>query len=72
MGSKSHRFNVSVLQRFKDEDIEMMLRRFKRKMKRSGLILEMRKKEFFVRPGELRRQKKRRRKTSDGETIDKD
>ena len=60
---------ISVEKRFADEDIDTMLKRFKRKLKHNGRIVEMRKKEYYVRPGELKRQKMRRKKTSDGAEL---
>jgi small subunit ribosomal protein S21 len=69
MTAKAHRVNFSVLPRFPGEDVEQMLKRFKRKTKHSGLIVELRKREYFVRPGELKRQKMRRKKTSTGEVL---
>ena len=62
-------FPISVTKRFSEESIDSMLKRLKRKLKNDGRILEMRKKEYFIKPSELKRMKKRRKKTSDGETL---
>lgn len=63
-------YPISVVPRYLDEPLEHMLKRLKRKLKHDGRILEMRRKEYFIRPGELRRQKRRRKKFSDGRNIE--
>ena len=57
----------------KNEHIDSALKRLKRKVLRSGLVNEVRGREYFVRPGEKRRQKskaarirKRRERRLDG------
>ena len=60
--------NVTVTAH-KGEKVESLYKRFKRKIKRENLILEIKKRDFFVKPSEIRRQKKRRKKYSDGTPI---
>ena len=47
----------------------MCLRLLKRKLKREGFFVEMRKREFYRKPSELKKLKKRRRKLSDGTEL---
>ena len=51
------------------DDLEVCLRLLKRKLKREGFFLEMRKREFYRKPSELKKLKKRRRKLSDGTEL---
>jgi ribosomal protein S21 len=62
---------ISVLRRYEDEPIDYMLARLKRKMKYNNAIIEMRKKDFYMKPSEERKLKRRRKKTSDGMEISK-
>ncbi len=43
----------------KDEPFERALRRFKRKVEQAGIKKELKRKMFFVKPGEARRKKRR-------------
>jgi|TARA_Y100000310_G_C20445158_1_gene698028 ribosomal protein S21 len=52
-----------------NEGIESMLKRFKRVLKDEGRFIEMRKQDFFVKPSELKRKKRRRKKFVDGTDI---
>lgn len=52
-----------------NEDVESLLRRFKKKLKRDNRFLEIRKHDHFVSASEKKREKKRRRKLSDGRDI---
>jgi len=65
--SKPH---ISV-KAYRGEKVESLYRRFKRKLKHENFILEIRKSDYFIKPSEKRRQKKRRRKFTDGTTIKK-
>jgi len=58
-----------IYARYKNEPIEAMLSRFKRLLKNENIFIDMRKHDYFIRPGELRRQKRRRKKTISGEEI---
>ena len=51
------------------DDLEKALRLLKRKLKREGFFVEMRKREFYRKPSELKKLKKRRRKLSDGTEL---
>jgi len=59
---------VSVLLKDKD-DLEYALRLLKRKLKRDGFYVEMRKREFYKKPSEIKKAKKRRRKSIDGDEL---
>lgn len=66
---------VEVKQRYPKEDVDSMLRRFKRLVERDGILAEYRKREYFVSPSRKRhemnckmkfRQKLARRKNRRG------
>ena len=59
---------VSVELRNQD-DLEHALRLLKRKLKREGFFLEMRKREYFRKPSEIKKSKRRRRKAIDGTEL---
>ena len=59
---------VSVSLKNKD-DLEYALRLLKRKLKRDGFYVEMRKREFYKKPSEIKKSKKRRRKSIDGDEL---
>ena len=46
----------------KDNKIEFALRKFKRKVKDSGLLLELREREFYTKPSHTKRVKKSKAK----------
>ena len=60
--------SVSVSLKNKD-DLEYALRLLKRKLKRDGFYVEMRKREFYKKPSEINKAKKRRRKSIDGDEL---
>ena len=60
--------SVSVSLKNKD-DLEYALRVLKRKLKRDGFYVEMRKREFYKKPSEIKKAKKRRRKSIDGDEL---
>ena len=47
--------NVSIKPKYKGEPLEAMLRRFKKKVEKSGVIADIRKKEYYVAPAEAKR-----------------
>ncbi|NQT81956.1 30S ribosomal protein S21 [bacterium] len=51
---------LSVAQRH-NEDVEILLKRFKRLTQRSGMLRELRRRRFFIPKSEKRAEKKRRR-----------
>ena len=51
------------------DDLEHALRLLKRKLKREGFFLELRKREYFRKPSEIKKSKKRRRKAIDGTEL---
>lgn len=51
------------------ENIEVLLRRFKRLLKKDGRIMEIRKWDYYVKPSEKKKLKKRRKKFTDGSNI---
>ena len=60
--------SVSLSLKNKD-DLEYALRLLKRKLKRDGFYVEMRKREFYKKPSEIKKAKKRRRKSIDGDEL---
>ena len=60
--------SVSVSLKNKD-DLEYALKLLKRKLKRDGFYVEMRKREFYRKPSEIKKAKKRRRKSIDGDEL---
>ena len=60
--------SVSVSLKNKD-DLEYALRLLKRKLIRDGFYVEMRKREFYKKPSEIKKAKKRRRKSIDGDEL---
>ena len=51
------------------DDLEKAMRLLKRKLKRDGFYVEMRKREFYKKPSEIKKSKKRRRKSIDGDEL---
>ena len=51
------------------QDLEKALRLLKRKLKREGFFVELRKREFYRKPYEIKKAKKRRKKTIDGTEL---
>ena len=49
--------------------LEYALKILKRKLKKENFYIELRKKEFYQKPSEIKRANKRRRKTSDGDDL---
>ena len=54
--------NVEV----RNGNIEGALKEMKKRLKRDDFFLELRRREFYMKPSEIKKMKKRRRKTSDG------
>lgn len=50
-------------------DIEGALRRLKRKLKKDNFYVEMKKREYYLKPSLEKKLKKRRKKTATGEEI---
>ena len=53
-GSKLSGLEVKVY----NNNVEKALRKFKREVKESGLLLELRKKSYYKKPSELKRERK--------------
>ena len=51
------------------QELEKALRLLKRKLKREGFFLELRKREYFRKPSEIKKSEKRRRKALDGTEL---
>ena len=51
------------------DHLEYALKLLKRKLKKENFYVELRKKEFYQKPSEIKRANKRRRKTSDGDDL---
>ena len=66
--SNSHARCVSVEVRGPDH-LEYALKLLKRKLKKENFYVELRKKEFYQKPSEIKRAQRRRRKTSDGDDL---
>lgn len=47
--------NVTIKQKYPHESVESMLRRFKKKVEKAGVLQDMRKHEEYVAPAEKRR-----------------
>ena len=59
--------SVSVIPRDNSpQSLERALRELKRKLKKDDFYKEMRKREYFISPSELKKLKKRRKKATDG------
>jgi ribosomal protein S21 len=59
----------SVTVEVRNGDIEYSLRLLKRKLKKDNFFRELQKREYFVKPSELKKMKKRRRKSIDGAEL---
>lgn len=46
-----------AIKRRPDETVDSMLRRFKREVTKSGVLIDLRKKEYYIPPSEKRRLK---------------
>jgi|TARA_B100000809_G_scaffold256511_1_gene296574 ribosomal protein S21 len=66
--SNSHARCVSVEVKG-PEQLEFALKLLKRKLKKENLYVELRRKEFYQKPSEIKKAKQRRRKTSDGDDL---
>tara|TARA_Y100000296_G_C5059176_1_gene198880 strand:- start:168 stop:389 length:222 start_codon:yes stop_codon:yes gene_type:complete len=53
--------NVEVVRK-ENESIERMLKRFVKKVKKEGIMEELREKTYYKKPSEIKRRKKERRK----------
>ena len=59
--------SVSVIPRDNSsQSLERALRELKRKLKKDDFYKEMRRREYFISPSELKKLKKRRKNTTDG------
>ena len=59
--------SVSVIPRDNSsQSLERALRELKRKLKKDDFYKEMRRREYFISPSELKKLKKGRKKTTDG------
>ena len=65
---RRHKRCVSVEVKGPDQ-LEYALKLLKRKLKKENLYVELRRKEFYQKPSEIKRAKQRRRKTMDGSDL---
>ena len=65
---RRHKRCVSVEVRGPDQ-LEYALKLLKRELKKENLYVELRRKEFYQKPSEIKRAKQRRRKTMDGSDL---
>ena len=59
---------ISVVRR-ENETLDSLLRRYKKKMKMDNLIEEIRKRECYLSPSVIKRNKRRRKKTIEGDSL---
>ena len=65
--NNNNKRSVSVIPRDNSsQSLERALRELKRKLKRDDFYKELRRREYFVSPSELKKLKKRRKKATDG------
>lgn len=65
--NNNNKRSVSVIPRDNSsQSLERALRELKRKLKKDDFYKELRRREYFVSPSELKKLKKRRKKTIDG------
>jgi small subunit ribosomal protein S21 len=57
VGDKSMHGKTGLLVEVRHNDIEKAIRTLKRKINQEGVLKDLRKKEFYVRPGEIKRRK---------------
>lgn len=50
---------MAILRKNPDDSIDKVLRQFKRKLKEEGLLEELRKREFYEKPSEVKKKKLR-------------
>ena len=65
---RRHKRCVSVEVRGPDQ-LEYALKLLKRKLKKENLYVELRRKDFYQKPSEIKIAKQRRRKTMDGSDL---
>ena len=66
--NKRHKRCVSVEVRSPDQ-LEYALKLLKRKLKKENFYVELRRREFYQKPSEIKKAKQRRRKTMDGSDL---
>lgn len=49
--------NMAVVYRKKDEDVETLIKRFKKKVISEGILVELRKREYYLSPSQKRKEK---------------
>ena len=65
--NNNNKRSVSVIPRDNSsQSLERALRELKRKLKKDDFYKELRRREYFVSPSELKKLKKRRKKATDG------
>jgi len=63
---------VTEVERKKDESIDKVLRRFKTKLRREGTLEELKKREYYEKPSEKRRQELERAKRKEARRRSED
>lgn len=48
---------MAIVYRKKDEDIETLIKRFKRKVNSEGILTELKKREYYLSPSQKRKEK---------------
>jgi len=57
MNEKQNEIRGVFVERRDNEDGESLIRRFKKKVSKSGILQDLKKKSFYIKPGERRRKK---------------
>jgi len=57
MSEKQNEIRGIFVERREGEDTETLIRRFKKKVSKSGILQDLKKKSFYMKPGEYRRKK---------------
>ena len=63
---------MTEVERKKDESIDKVLRRFKTKLRREGTLEELKKREYYEKPSEKRRQELERAKRKEARRRSED
>ena len=50
-------YNLAVVYRKKDEDVETLIKRFKKKVMSEGIMIELKRREYYLSPSQKRKEK---------------
>lgn len=54
---KVEKDNMAVVYRKKDEDVESLIKRFKKKVMNEGIMTELKRREYYLSPSQKRKEK---------------